>query len=162
MNKLKKTFLKIIFFGFACLFINTNVYSITLSIDGYDPVAYFIEQNAVQGKKEYEYELEGKRWLFSSEENKTLFIENPEKYTPQYDAYCAYAVSRGYLAKIDPRAWTVYQDKLYLNYSIGIKKQWDRRKDNFIIVGDKNWIRINPNNINQPLKYERNGKKYSL
>ena len=126
-------------------FNNREIKAKSLSIQGYDVVAYFTKGKAVRGEGKYEYEWKGKRWLFSNEQNKQLFIKDSKKYIPQYGTYCAYAVSKGYLAKVDPEAWTIYKDKLYLNYSIGVKKRWDREKEKLIKQGDNQWKIINPN-----------------
>ena len=36
----------------------------------------------------------------------------------------ALAVANGYTAKIDPEAWAIVDDKLYLNYSKDVQTQW--------------------------------------
>jgi hypothetical protein len=102
--------------------INTN--ESAYAIDGYDPVAYFEEGKAVHGKVELAYDHRGARWLFSNEARRQKFIKTPAAFAPQYDGYCAYGVSRGNLVTVDPRAWTVRDGKLYLNYSLEIRKQW--------------------------------------
>lgn len=102
--------------------INTNTSA--YAIGGYDPVAYFEAGIAVQGEAELAYDYRGARWLFSSEPRRQKFIKTPAAFAPQYDGYCAYGVSRGYLVSIDPRAFTVRGGKLYLNYSLDIRKQW--------------------------------------
>ena len=52
------------------------------------------------------------------------FKASPETYAPQFGGYCAWAVSQGYKANIDPTQWTVVDGKLYLNYNKKIQKQW--------------------------------------
>ncbi|HKP63792.1 MAG TPA: YHS domain-containing (seleno)protein [Polyangiales bacterium] len=94
------------------------------AIGGYDPVAYFEEGKPVRGKPELGSDYRGARWLFSSEARLKKFAKNPAAWVPQYDGYCAYGVSRGYLVNIDPAAFTVRDGKLYLNYSLDIRKQW--------------------------------------
>jgi YHS domain-containing protein len=94
------------------------------AIGGYDPVAYFEEAKPVRGKAELGFDYRGARWLFSSDARRQKFAKNPSAFVPQYDGYCAYGVSRGYLVKIDPRAFTVRDGKLYLNYSLDIRKEW--------------------------------------
>jgi len=67
----------------------------------------------------------------------------PEKYAPQYGGYCAWAVSQGYTASIDPNAWRIVDSKLYLNYSKGIQKQWlEGGVSKLIAAGDANWPKI--------------------
>ncbi len=111
-----------------------------LAISGYDPVAYFSSGEATEGKKELSFSWNGSKWLFSSEENLTAFKKNPEKYAPQYGGYCAWGMSKGYKAKVDPEnAWTVVDGKLYLNYNSSIKKKWLPTKEELISKADKNW-----------------------
>jgi hypothetical protein len=87
-----------------------------LALKGYDAVAYFNEGNAVEGKKEFEHSWLDATWRFSTAENRDLFAKDPEKYAPQFGGYCAFGVTGGYLAPVDPTAWKVVDDKLYLNY----------------------------------------------
>jgi hypothetical protein len=48
-----------------------------------------------------------------------LFAANPQSYAPQYGGHCAtgLAVHGGLTRDIDPEAWTIIDNKLYLNYS---------------------------------------------
>src|SRR5512139_1734747 len=66
-----------------------------LAIKGYDPVAYFAEGRPVPGLAENEFTWKGAKWRFASAEHRAMFRLYPDKYAPQYDGYCAYAVSQG-------------------------------------------------------------------
>ena len=110
-----------------------------IAIRGTDPVAYFKESKAVQGSSEFEYEWMGVKWQFSSAENRDLFASNPEEYAPQYGGYCAWAVSQGYTASIDPQAWKIVDGKLYLNYSQDVQKRWSKDIPGNIAKADANW-----------------------
>ena len=110
-----------------------------LAIRGTDPVAYFIEGEVVAGDSEYEYEYEDATWRFSSEENMTLFAEDPEKYAPQYGGYCAKAMAEGNVVSIDPEAWIIVDDKLYLNYSAEVQQQWVQDTEGNIALADDNY-----------------------
>ena len=62
---------------FAALFVSTSHASEPrLSISGYDPVAYFTDGKAVQGKAELEYVWRKLRWRFASGEHRDLFIKD--------------------------------------------------------------------------------------
>src|SRR4051794_12010407 len=63
-----------------------------LAIQGYDPVAYFKQNNAVEGSKEYATYYQGATYYFSSAANKEEFKKNPAQYEPQYGGWCAYAM----------------------------------------------------------------------
>jgi YHS domain-containing protein len=65
--------------------INTD--SNGVAIKGYDPVAYFTMDKPIIGNKDFEHEWKGVKWRFSTENHKKLFIEDPEKYAPQYGGY---------------------------------------------------------------------------
>ena len=68
-----------------------------------------------------------------------MFDADPEKFAPQYGGYCAYAVSKGATAPTDPNAWTVYDDKLYLNFSTDVRSIWQEDKPGNIAKADANW-----------------------
>ncbi|MEE8625805.1 MAG: YHS domain-containing (seleno)protein [Acidiferrobacterales bacterium] len=109
------------------------------AIRGHDPVAYFTERKPTKGSNQYTFEWKGEKFKFASAENLALFEANPEKYAPQYGGYCAYALSEGYTASTVPEAWTIVDDKLYLNYSLGVRKRWRRDIASRIAAADKNW-----------------------
>ena len=109
------------------------------AIKGYDPVSYFTESRARQGVDDFSYEWRGADWYFSSARNREAFIEDPEKYAPQYGGYCAYAVSRGYTAQIDPDAWHIHEDRLYLNFSRSVQRTWRRDVRGNVAAADDNW-----------------------
>lgn len=110
-----------------------------LAIHGYDPVAYFTESKPVEGKPEFTVKHQDNQWAFSSEKNKNTFLKNPDSYIPQYGGHCAYAASKNALANTDPFAWTVYNKKLYLNYSIGTRDIWLKQRDANIVDADGFW-----------------------
>jgi len=53
--------------------------------------------------------------------------------------YCAYAVSKGRTASIDPEAWKIVDGKLYLNYTKGVQKKWEQDVPGNIVKADRNW-----------------------
>ena len=118
--------------------IYTSFFS-NVAIKGYDTVAYFTENKAVKGSKDFVTEHKGATWHFSSQENLDLFLSEPEKYEPQYGGYCAYAVAQNTTASIKPELFTIVDDKLYLNYNAKINDQWQSNKEEFIQQADSNW-----------------------
>lgn len=128
------------------LVFNTNSYSANkiftkngLAIDGYDPVAYHKKQQAIKGNTSISFVWQETNWIFTSIENRDTFAKAPKRYAPQYGGFCAYAMSQGSFAPTTPHAWTLYQDKLYLNYSLGVQKLWRQDKDKFIKRADRHW-----------------------
>ena len=119
--------------------INTRGSKDGTAIEGYDTVAYFTESKAVKGNRDFKHRWKDANWYFSSQENLELFKDDPEKYAPQYGGYCAYAVAKNDLAKIDPNQFTVLNDKLYLNYNKRINRKWNRKRDEYIADANDNW-----------------------
>ncbi|MFY0600790.1 MAG: YHS domain protein [Cyclobacteriaceae bacterium] len=109
------------------------------AINGYDPVAYFTRGEAIVGNDSYSYEWKGANWVFSSEENKTQFMENPEMYTPQFGGYCAFATSKGFTANTDPNAFEIINNKLYLFADEGVKASWMESQAENLLKSEKNW-----------------------
>jgi YHS domain-containing protein len=113
-----------------------------VAIEGTDPVAYFEQGEPVPGSSAFEHEWLGATWRFASAEHRDRFAAEPEKYAPQYGGYCAWAVSQGYTAKIDPAAWKIVEGKLYLNYSKDVQTQWAGDVPGNIAKADANWPKI--------------------
>ncbi|MEY4489339.1 MAG: hypothetical protein RIQ79_1847 [Verrucomicrobiota bacterium] len=120
--------------------VNTTLFGV--AIKGYDPVAYFTESKPVEGNKEFEFIWQDAKWRFASEANRVAFKSAPQKYAPQYGGYCAWAVSQGYTAGIDPTAWRIVDGKLYLNYSADVQKKWQADIPGLIKKADANWPKI--------------------
>jgi len=109
------------------------------ALGGYDAVAYFAVDRAVEGDPRYEFVWNGAKWIFSSPENLEKFKADPEVYAPQFGGYCSYAVSKGYTANGDPNAWKIVGGKLYLNYSPEVKQLWEKEQAERIEKGNQNW-----------------------
>ena len=112
------------------------------ALQGYDPVAYFTQGHPQKGSSQYQTEWNGSTWSFASAEDKKMFEANPEKYAPQYGGYCAFGMSKGAKAPSDPKAWTILNGKLYLNYSSQIKSMWEQNRDANIQQADQNWKKL--------------------
>ena len=111
-----------------------------IAVNGYDVVAYFTEQHPVKGNLEFSSHYKDTQWLFSSEEHKLLFEQNQQQYLPQYGGYCAYGMSKGFVVDTDPNAFTILNNKLYLNYSLGVRETWLQDTALYIERADKNWL----------------------
>ncbi|MDJ0824713.1 MAG: YHS domain-containing (seleno)protein [Rhodobacter sp.] len=110
-----------------------------VAINGIDPVAYFTEGGPVAGSAEHAVMYKGAEWRFASAANKAAFEGDPEKYGAKFGGYCAFAASRGYLAPTIPEAWTVYEDRLYLNANLRARELWLEDIPGNIAAGEANW-----------------------
>ena len=111
------------FFGVLCLDFTAlaattervvvNRYS-GLAIDGFDPVAYFADSEAVQGVADFEAAEAGAVWRFRNEGNRASFVAHPEIYAPQFGGYDPIDLGRGVTYAGNPRFWVVSGQRLYL------------------------------------------------
>ena len=114
--------------------------------NGYDVVAYF-QKGPKKGNSKFSDTYDGARFRFSSEENLKLFKENPQKYTPQYGGWCAYAIgANNEKVTIDPETYEIRKGKLYLFYNSFFNNThttWVKEgADGLIQKGDKNWVKL--------------------
>ena len=119
--------------------INTDM---GVAIHGHDAVAYLTDDAAVMGSDQFTAGHQGATYKFASAANRDRFITDPQEYLPAYGGYCAYAVSKGATADIDPEAFTVYDDKLYLNYSKAVRETWRQDIPGNIAKADANWPKL--------------------
>jgi YHS domain-containing protein len=113
-----------------------------VAIRGYDPVAYFTVGRPTEGSATFKATYQGAEFHFANAANRAAFIANPARYAPQYGGYCAYAVSQGGTAGIDPNAWSVVNGKLYLNINRSIQTRWQADRANYIAAADRNWPQV--------------------
>jgi YHS domain-containing protein len=114
----------------------------SLAVSGYDPVAYFTQGQPVEGKADYQNKWKGATWRFANAKNLEAFTADPEAYAPQYGGYCAWAVSQGYTASADPKAWRIVGKKLYLNYNQDVQKTWEQDAAGNISKANTNWPNV--------------------
>ncbi|MCG6902132.1 MAG: YHS domain protein [Rhodobacter sp.] len=110
-----------------------------LAIRGIDPVGYFTDGQPVTGSPDHSLRYRGALWRFASAANMATFESDPGKYGARFGGYCAYAASKGYLAPTVPEAWTVYEDRLYLNANLRARELWLQDIPGNIALGEANW-----------------------
>lgn len=113
-----------------------------VAVNGYDVVAYFTEGEPVEGSATYATTLDGVEWRFATKEHLDLFKANPGRYLPQFGGWCAYGVSNNYKAPTKPDAWTIVDDKLYLNYNKNVRKTWLSERNARIRAAEENWTTL--------------------
>ena len=117
-----------------------------LAIQGYDPVAYFTQNKAVKGSKEFAVVADGVTYYFSSQENKALFKAGYSKYEPQYGGWCAYAMgASGDKVEIDPETFKISNGKLYLFYhswTNNTLNKWNKDEQALKAKADANWLAL--------------------
>ena len=113
-----------------------------VAIKGYDTVTYFKACKALKGKESFAFQWHNMIWYFITRENRDLFATSPEKYAPQYDGYCAWALTEARKAQTDPEVWKIVDGKLYLNCSMTAYDKWSKDIPGNIKKADMNWLKI--------------------
>jgi YHS domain-containing protein len=119
-----------------------------LAIQGYDPVAFFTDGKSIKGKPEFPARYNGALYCFASKEHRDVFKADPTKYEPAFGGYCAYGVSRNKLVEIDVEAFQIVDGRLLLQYSKGIRDDFNRDTKGNLSKADANW----------PVLMEKKGK----
>jgi YHS domain-containing protein len=125
-----------------------NVDKNGLALQGYDPVAFFIENKPLKGKPEFKSAYHGATYLFVSAENKVRFEKEPAKYEPAFGGFCAFGVSHNKLVEIDPEAFQIVDGRLLLQYSKGVQNDFNKDMQGNLAKAKANW----------PVLVEKKGK----
>lgn len=121
----------------------------TVAIKGYDSVAYFTDGKALQGSASFSFPWHAMTWYFRTAANRDLFATSPKKYAPQYDGYCAWAMTESRKAVTDPEVWRIVDGKLYLNCSRSAYQKWIRDLPGNIKKADQNWLKFTDGNLKE-------------
>ncbi len=110
-----------------------------VAIQGYDPVAFFTDHQPVKGKPDFVAKRDGAIYYFASKEHRSLFLKTPANYEPAYGGYCAYGVSRNRLVEIDVDAFQVVDGRLLLQYSKGVRADFNEDMKGNLAKAETNW-----------------------
>jgi hypothetical protein len=110
-----------------------------LAISGFDPVAYFTDAQALQGKGEFEQVVAGVAWQFRSAGNSAAFKADPDVYMPRFGGYDPVDIARGVAVPGNPRLWVISGERLYLFYSAETKEEFAAHSDRIITTADRVW-----------------------
>lgn len=124
--------------GYAAEIFTTN----GVAINGYDPVAYFTNHRPVKGSDKYMATYKGATFHFASAAHRDAFAANPRRFAPQYGGYCAFGTAQGHKASTEPQAFTVVDNKLYLNYNDSVLKTWRQDVSGYIKKAEANWEKV--------------------
>jgi len=121
---------------------NVGVDQNDVTLAGYDAVAYFTENKAVEGSAEYTATYNNAIYRFSSEDNRNAFNENPAKYEPQFGGFCAYGAALGKKFDVNGKAFEIVDGKLYVNKSENVYETWLENKEENIVNAHTQWETI--------------------
>ena len=110
-----------------------------LAIDGFDPVAYFVEAAPKEGRAELEFRSDGAIWRFLNEGNRSAFAAAPQVYTPRFGGHDPMALARGAATPGHPALWLILEQRLYLFYSAEAQAAFSRDPESAIEAAERNW-----------------------
>ena len=108
-------------------------------LKGADVVAYFTQNQYVQGVTQFKSNYQGVTFRFASAANKALFDKEPMKYQPQYGGYCADGLVYGIPWGGDADTWRMVNGKLYIFGGAGSRDAWLLDEPRNIGLADKYW-----------------------
>jgi YHS domain-containing protein len=119
----------------------TNRYT-GLALDGFDPVAYFVDAAPRFGRVELEFRYAGATWRFVNQGNRAAFMANPDIYMPRFGGYDAIAVARGTGTPGHPKLWRIADQRLYLFYSEEARSAFIQNPEGVIEAAERHWPEV--------------------
>ncbi len=132
-----------------------NVNDKGVIMEGYDPVAYFTDKQPVKGDASFTAQYEGATYWFASAEHAEMFKKEPQKYAPQYGAFCGYAVSVGKLRPVDPTIYQIENGRLILQHTQEAYRLFNKNLQESVNKADKNWPGIVSSHVGKPVQYDK-------
>ncbi len=108
-------------------------------LKGADLVAYFTQNQYVQGSPQFKSEYQGVTFRFASAEHKALFDKEPMKYQPKYGGFCADGLVYGIPWGGDADTWKMVDGKLYIFGGAGSRDAFLLDEPRNIQLADKYW-----------------------
>ncbi|MFM9839471.1 MAG: YHS domain-containing (seleno)protein [Cyclobacteriaceae bacterium] len=152
MKTIKNAILAIVLFSSSMIFAQ-NVDPVgkdKVANGGYDLVAYFTDNAATKGIKEFTHEINGVKYQFASATHKNIFKSNPDKYLPVCDGYCAWGVAeKGIKVPVNPETFKLIDNKLYLFFNGDFKgsplntlPEWNKNESALLTQLPTNWAKL--------------------
>ena len=113
-----------------------------VAIDGFDPVAYFEDHTAVKGLPSLPHVYKGSTFLFASPAHLAVFVQAPERFTPQSGGFCAYGIAEGVKAKSEGDVWEIVEGKLYLNHDPHVQAKWKAERAALLRAAQARWPQV--------------------
>ncbi len=127
-----------------------NIDGEKLALEGYDPVSYF-SQMPKKGYAALQMRHQDVVYYFENEENRLAFSKAPDKYTPAYGGWCAWAMLEGDKVAVDPLSYKIINGKNHLYYNGfwgDTLEKWNKKatkedEQDLIKLANKNWASLN-------------------
>jgi YHS domain-containing protein len=113
-----------------------------LAIFGFDPVAFFVDQEAREGLSAYELKYAGVVWRFRNEGNRSAFEAMPNQYMPRFGGYDPLAAARGVPVAGFPSLYALYGGRLFLFANKESRKLFLDSPDEVITAAEVAWPKV--------------------
>jgi hypothetical protein len=113
-----------------------------LAIDGFDPVAYFVDAQALVGRPDLELQSDGATWRFRNEGNRAAFAADAAVYRPRFGGYDPAILSRGAATAGNPTVWLIARRRLYFFYDNDTRAAFAADPDGVIEAAERNWPKV--------------------
>ena len=110
-----------------------------LMLKGADVVAYFTQNQHLQGSPAIRSSHQGVTFHFANADHKALFDKAPSKYLPQYGGFCANGIAYGIPWGGDADTWKMINGKLYIFGGQGSKDAFFIDEQANLALAEKYW-----------------------
>lgn len=118
-----------------------NLYT-GLAIDGYDPVAYFVDNEPRLGVSNREFNYGGAVWRFRNEGNQAAFVANPDVYAPCFGGYDPAGLARGIAVPGHPLLFAIAGERLCLFFSEAERQKFLADPEKILRAAEEHWPTI--------------------
>ncbi|MFT5540945.1 MAG: hypothetical protein ACI97K_001955 [Glaciecola sp.] len=112
---------------------------------GYDLLSYRQDGGPLVGLKEFTVSYNGLKYLFVNDNNRVSFLEEPERYLPEYNGFCAITLALGRVTCPQYDNFKIEDDKLLLFEVTGFTNGrilWNSEPADFRSKADSNFLQI--------------------
>jgi hypothetical protein len=113
-----------------------------LAMDGFDPVAYFVDAEPKLGRPGLERRHAAVTWRFANEGNRAAFAADPDVYMPRFGGYDPVALGRGAATAGHPKLWRIANRRLYLFYSVEARSVFGNNPEGTIEAAERHWPEV--------------------
>lgn len=110
-----------------------------VALEGYDPVAYFMDGKPAKGDPAIEATYNGALYHFVSQQHREIFERSPAQYVPAYGGFCGYAASVGKVRPANPLIWSIVDGRLIVQHTKGADELWRKDVPGNKVKADRYW-----------------------
>ncbi len=110
-----------------------------LMLRGHDPVSYFTATAPIKGDTQWTAHHRHGTYRFASVQNRERFLAAPDRYVPQYGAFCAKGVSYAIRAGGDPLVYEIRDGRLFIFVNQYAREYWRTDPRDFVGKADLYW-----------------------